>query len=135
MFRDGIIFRDGEAKTLSHWMDCNPKDCPNEAVIVPDEGAAVLFKTDGSYQERASAPRYTQGYLDIVKRHLVERGDAPSHQVVAVVSHSCGINPFLKLFGHKEGIQKPCYCCTIAVELERDEATGFKVNELTILQK
>ncbi len=33
-----------------------------------------------------------------------------------MISHSDGINPFLKLFGGKQ-VEDPCYCATVAVEL------------------
>eukprot|EP00356_Strombidium_inclinatum_P009435 CAMPEP_0170499880 /NCGR_PEP_ID=MMETSP0208-20121228/32957_1 /TAXON_ID=197538 /ORGANISM="Strombidium inclinatum, Strain S3" /LENGTH=89 /DNA_ID=CAMNT_0010777637 /DNA_START=298 /DNA_END=564 /DNA_ORIENTATION=- len=89
-------------------MDSNPK----ELKLSPDEGAAQLFKTDGKTIDLGQK-RYHKAYSDIVNRYLVPE-TAPAEQVVVMVGHSCGINPFLKEFGYQgEALRSPCYCATM----------------------
>ena len=55
--------------------------------------------------------------------------------MIVLVSHSDGINPFLKLFApDQQKLSKPCYCATIAVELSAKDANAFNVENVNIIQ-
>jgi len=57
---------------------------------------------------------------------------------VVLSSHSDGINPFISVFDpNAEQIKKPCYCCTVAAEVEVDPQnnTLVKVLSVDVLQK
>jgi len=63
-------------------------------------------------------------------------GTAPGKQVISLISHSDGINPFLKTFGWKDApIENPGYCATFCVEIEVDdlEKEGYKVLAIEVL--
>ena len=115
VFQKGKLAQEGEERVLKNWMDCKP----DTMRLVQDENAVKQFKTDGSYRDTNLTERYITGFQDIVQKHFVEREDNPPHQVITCISHSCGIDPFIEAFrGKGKGVENPCYCCTIAVEIE-----------------
>ena len=65
--------------------------------------------------------RYKRGFEEIIENHV--KTQQSEQQVIVIVSHSDGINPFLSLFQANK-IDDPCYCCTIAAELEINPNTG-----------
>ena len=92
------------------------------------ENKAVRFAQDQSVNhaptksaETTAKGRYKRGFEEIIDNHV--KTQTTEQQVIVLVSHSDGINPFLALFGANK-IDDPCYCCTIAVELEINPNTG-----------
>ena len=116
IFTEGILVRDGVQKCMASWLDGKASS------IDPDPTAAQLFALDGSYSEKSPGKKYKEGFSDVVQKHLVlpaQSGTAPPKQVIALISHSDGINTFLKLFGYKgQDLMDPCYCATVAVDIE-----------------
>jgi len=125
--KDGILGQEGPSDTINEWLE------NKIGSIKKDKDRAHLFEYDGSYVEQSSEERYIRGVQDIVLKHFVQPaklGAAPEKQVITLISHSEGINPFLKMFGWKGAyIDNPCYCATFCVELEAGDMykEGFKV--------
>ena len=96
-------------------------DLSDDTKLTPDALAEKLFKTNGSYTDGDNfSKRYTAGVKDIVSKHFVSDQNAPEKQVIFCLSHSDGLNSFLKVFGAPK-IHDPCYCCTVAVELQKNK--------------
>ena len=96
-----------------------------------DEGAAKLFKTDGSYKETNCKDRYLSGFTDIISRHM---SSLKNDKIIFLFSHSDGIGAFLKSVGSKEKIEDPDYCATVAVKLDL-EGEKWKTDQLRIFRK
>ena len=103
----------------------------NTSSLEVDKNAAKLFKTDGTYKDSNKTERYVKGVSDIAQRYAQE---IESRSVLVCLSHSDGINEFLSAFKCKTKIKNPCHCATIAVEIEKDSADGFKVLNVDVLQ-
>ena len=87
--------KDGDSKTLKNWMDL-----ADTTTLVSDKLAANKFKTDGSYTDGDDfKKRYSAGVQDIVAKHFVSDENSPEKQVIFCLSHSDGLNSFLKVFG------------------------------------
>eukprot|EP00347_Sterkiella_histriomuscorum_P023034 403336211 len=90
------------------------------------------------FPELKSKSRYIAGFNDIIKNHIVNCNKIDK-QVIILVSHSDGINPFLSLNGGDEKIKSPCYCSTLAheikVERNSQQESGFVIEKTHIFSK
>ena len=75
--------------------------------------------------------RYTAGFQDIMNKHFLDQLQGPSvEKVIAIVSHSDGVEAWLDLFapGESSNFADYNYCCTFAVELVAKLGTNGEVS-------
>ena len=126
VFQKGILATTKFEKLNSQWLD------GRLSAIQSDSGQAVLFKTNGTHKETSCKDRYLVGFTDILQRKMATLSET---EVVILLSHSDGINSFLKSVGCTSiKLDDPDYCTTIAVKVDKT-ADGFKVDDVQVLRK
>lgn len=75
--------------------------------------------------------RYTKAFNNIVNGHFLK--GVEEKQVIVLISHSDGINPFLSLQDPDHKIKKVCYCGTLCYELLMNGDNKFEIGKLTKL--
>jgi hypothetical protein len=85
------------------------------------------------FPEEKAKFRYVNGFKDIIANHIVN--SQVQKQVIILVSHSDGINPFLSIHDANKTIKSPCYCCTICYEVVNKGDDNFKINSCSLLAK
>jgi hypothetical protein len=107
-------------------------------LIEEDKEAANIVQNNGKTIEVGSPnDRYQKGFKDIIDRNFInikDEKECPKTQIIVIVSHSDGMNPFLNFFEQKEIISRVWYCCTVAIDLTKLN-DSYNINHFSILQK
>ena len=124
VWTEGVYAKTKLQSLLQNWLDSKIQ------TIAKDEGAAKLFKTDGSHKETICKDRYLAGFADIINRNM---STLTSDKVVFLFSHSDGIGAFLKSVGSAEKIEDLEYCGTVAVEIHK-QGDSWTPSKITVVK-
>ena len=113
IFQEGIYYTTETEILREKWLNCKVGS------LIADKDELELFPKDGTFLESRhdlQDERYAKAFQDIISRQLE---NLTGNKVLFLISHSCGVRPFMNFIKSTIEHEKPIYCTALGCKVEK----------------